>query len=77
MKNKFHILSTSGLHPPKRTNFNSKLHHLNNTSFVTLPAYYGLSQRTYWNRLVDYKTKCNFTKVKSVLEINVVYNITV
>jgi len=75
MNIKFHVWSTSGLHPPKRTNFNSKLHHLSNASFVILLAYYGLSQCKCWN--VNYKIKCNFTKVKSVLEINAVYNITV
>ena len=77
MNNKFHVLSTSGLHPTKRNNFNSKLHHINNAAFVILQAYCGLYQRACWN--MDYNVKCNFTKVKSALEItcNTVYNIIV
>ena len=67
MNIKFHVLSTSGLHPPKRKNFNSKLHHLNNASFVILLAYYGLSQRTCWN--INYNINCNFTKVKTYLKL--------
>jgi hypothetical protein len=64
MNNKFHVLSTSELNPPKRTNFNSKLDHLNNAPFAILPAYYGLTQRKCWD--IDYNIKCNFKNVISV-----------